>query len=289
MANKPDYTDFDWTFLIQDREAKWKAMMDLIDARGWRKIPLRASKGFTSQLILLPLQEEKRGILIVCAGGGFRFKSSNEALPVAEFFHSKGINAAILDYYVYPETEGGDDIVTEAGEDGLEAVRQLRASAEELGISGDHIAIGGFSAGGMTSGYAATHFDEGDPSSGRASSRPDAALILYGSMSRAGIREGVGNYDPEAQKRRAKVDIAGNITVDTPPMFLFQTHKDDPRHALQLAYELASHGVPYEIHTFEQGDHGWGLYDGGDSDSPLVPHTRLWGEIAADWLIMRGF
>ncbi|MBO5503902.1 MAG: hypothetical protein J5969_05420 [Lachnospiraceae bacterium] len=72
-------------------------------------------------------------------------------------------------------------------------------------------------------------------------------------------------------------------------MFLFQTHKDDPRHALQLGFALASRGVPFEIHTFEQGDHGWGLYDGGDPDSPLVPHTKLWGEIAADWLVMRGF
>ena len=288
MAEKPDYTDFDWTFLIKDREAKWKVMMDFVDERGWKKIPLRTSGGFTSQLILLPRQEEKRGIFIVCAGGGFRFKSSNEALPVAEFFHGKGLNAAILDYHV-DRDGGGDEVLIEAGEDGLEAVRQLRAHADELGIMGDHIAIGGFSAGGMTSGYAATHFDAGDPARGIAPSRPDAALILYGSMSRAGIRENVGTYDPAEQRRRAALDIAGSISEDTPPMFLFQTHKDDPRHALQLGFALASRGVPFEIHTFEQGDHGWGLYDGGDPDSPLVPHTKLWGEIAADWLVMRGF
>jgi hypothetical protein len=52
--------------------------------------------------------------------------------------------------------------------------------------------------------------------------------------------------------------------------------------------ELAVHGVPYEIHTFEDGPHGGGLYNGKD-ETPDLPHTAMWAAIAADWLKGRGY
>ena len=72
-------------------------------------------------------------------------------------------------------------------------------------------------------------------------------------------------------------------------MFVFQTHKDDPRYALLFCYELACHGVPYEIHTFEEGPHGGGLYDGKTEDSPLFEHTAQWAMLASSWLKEKGF
>ena len=65
--------------------------------------------------------------------------------------------------------------------------------------------------------------------------------------------------------------------------------KDDPRNALTYCMELANRGIPYAIHTFEDGPHGAALYDGKDPDSPYFPHTVMWAEIAADWLKNRGF
>ena len=290
---KPDYTDMDWSWLIRDREEKWKVLLQQAEADHWPIIPLRKTEKFTSQLILLPIQEEKRGIFIVCPGGGFMFKSSNEGKPVAEFFHEKGINAAILDYHVNSGIAEGMDARQEAGEDGLAAIRYLRAHAEELGIDPDHIAIGGFSAGGMTTSYVATHFDYGDPEApcaeGKVSSRPDAALVLYGAFSSSGLKGGPGVYDPAEQQKIAQSDPIRNLRFDGPPTFVFQTHKDDPRNALTYCMELANRGIPYEIHTFEDGPHGAALYDGKDPDSPYFPHTVMWAEIAADWLKNRGF
>ena len=290
---KPDYTDLDWSWLIRDREEKWAAMLQEADEKGWKKIPLRQTEKFTSQLILLPIQEETRGIFLVCPGGGFMFKSSNEGKEVAEYFHGKGINTAILDYHVGSGVAEGVDARTEAGEDALAAVRYLRAHAEELGILPDHIAVGGFSAGGMTTSYASTRFDYGDPAAETAeeatSSRPDAALVLYGAFSSTGMKSGPGAYSIEEQQKAAAMDPIRNIRIDTPPTFVFQTHKDDPRNALNYCMELANKGVPYEIHTFEDGPHGGALYDGNHPDSPLFPHTAMWAEIAADWLKSRGF
>ena len=177
--------------LKESRRRTFEKMMRDIPAAGYEVLDLREEAGFTARLAVKKAHEgAARGMLIVCAGGGFVFKSWNEALPVAEFFYEKGINVSILDYHVSDEgIDGGKETTMRmAGEDGLEAVRYLRASAGKYNVLPDHIAIGGFSAGGMLTGYAATRFDAGDPASPdpvkRVSSRPDAALILYGAFSR---------------------------------------------------------------------------------------------------------
>ena len=56
---KPDYTDMDWSWLIRDREEKWKVLLQQAEADHWPIIPLRKTEKFTSQLILLPIQEEE--------------------------------------------------------------------------------------------------------------------------------------------------------------------------------------------------------------------------------------
>ena len=102
---------------------------------------------------------------------------------MTEYFYEKGLGTAILDYHVKNQGMTGIDAETNrmAGEDGLEAIRYLRANAERYNILADHIAIGGFSAGGMLSGYAATQFGLGGET--KVSSHPNAALILYGAFS----------------------------------------------------------------------------------------------------------
>ena len=278
--------------LIESRREKFDQMMEQVKTLDYQMEDLRTEAGFTARLAIKKAHEGTRGMFLVCAGGGFLFKSWNEALPVAEFFYEKGINVAILDYHV--NAAGPIDIQSEttrmAGEDGLMAIRFLRANAKRYRILPDHIAIGGFSAGGILSGYAATKFDYGDTNAEdpllRVSSRPDAALILYGAFSTTSST--IGNITREELAKANELDNVRNIRVDSPPMFVFQTHEDDPRIALNFCYELAVHGVPYEIHTFEQGAHGGGLYNGKE-ETPDVPHTAMWADLAADWLISRGF
>lgn len=267
------------------RDAQWIAMWAELKADGIEPFPLWPDKELP-RLALLPIHKEKRGILIVCAGGGFRLKSFNEAKPVAEFFHARGMNAAILDYRLHPHTP------QESGEDGSRAIRYLRANADKLNILPDHIAIGGFSAGGMLSAMAATRFDAGDANSPdpieRVSSRPDAALLWYGAMARSvTIGEGIG-YDVKRQNEIARLDSLKNLRYDCPPFFLFQTHQDDPRFAMNFGRELADRGIPFEVHTFAEGAHGGGLYNGKD-DTPDVPHTARWAGLAAEWLEAQGF
>ena len=240
----------------------------------------------------LSVQKSSRGTFIICAGGAFLFKSFNEAKPVAEYFHARGFNAAILDYTVKGLNEADPvRIKNAAGEDALQAIRYLRANADKLGLNPDKIAIGGFSAGGMTSQMAATRYDSGDPESDdpvmRVSSRPDAVLLLYGAFSSTSSVGGLG-YDAVKQNADAKLDPLRNIRWDCPPVFIFQTNADDPRNALVFAMELAHRGISYEVHTFTEGPHGGGLYNGLE-DTPKFDHTAKWADLAADWLAIQGF
>ena len=286
-----EFTEEMFQALVASREKTFAEMMETIPSQGYTIYDIREEDGFTAHLALKSPVKEGRGAVIVCPGGGFRFKSWNEALPVAEFFYQEGMNAAILDYHVM--TEGpmapNPEIQKKAGKDGIEAVRFLRTNAEKLGIDPEHIAIGGFSAGGMLSGHVATQYDCGEKDPQGVSSRPDAALILYGAFSATStIPGGPGGMTREQIAEECSVDNVRNIHPGCPPMFVFQTHGDDPRIALNFCFELAMNGVPYEIHTFEDGPHGGGLYNGRD-ETPDEPHTALWSTLAADWLKHRGF
>ena len=277
------------------RSREFAGMMERAKEMDYTVAGLREENGFTARIAVKKAQPGCRGLVLICPGGAFAYKSWHEALPVAEIFYEKGINAAMLDYHVKPcgETMLDADIQHMAGRDGIAAVRWLRANAAQLGIDENRIAIGGFSAGGMLTGYAATRFDAGDPASSdpvkRASSRPDAALVLYGAFSRtSSVPSFPGGLTREEIAEAAKMDNVRNLRPDCPPMFVFQTHEDDPRIGLNFCIELANFGIPFEIHTFERGAHGGALYNGKD-ETPDEPHTALWAPVAADWLLMRGF
>lgn len=277
------------------RDRLWVNMWDEIESEG---IPVYylwegeapdwnpEAAGSQPRIALYPVMNSNRGTVIICAGGAFIFKSFNEAKPVAEYFCKAGLNAAILDYRVRPHSQ------EVCCSDGLRAVRYLRANAGKFGIPADKIAIGGFSAGGMLSAYTATRFDYGNPDANdpieRVSSRPDAALILYGAMSPASMSGGGLGYDIKKQNETAKLDNVKNLRHDCPPFFIFQTHQDDPRSAMIFGKELADRGIPFEVHTFANGPHGGGLYNGKD-DTPDFPHTSRWAQLAVEWLEELGF
>ena len=161
------------------------------------------------------------------------------------------------------------------GKEALAAVRYLRSHADELGIIPDKIAVGGYSAGGMTAQMAMTRYTGPED-------RPDAALLLYGAFART-TRVFWTDYDAQAYREAAQLDPIRNIRPDCPPTFIFQTQEDDPRNALLFALELAQRGIPHEVHTFTEGRHGGAIYD-GTYDTPDIPHTAHWVTLAYEWL-----
>lgn len=277
------------------RNRQWADMWANLTAQGWQTVELweRDIPDFKAEyeqlpprMILRPAHAGKaRGIVLLCAGGGFRYKTYLEAVASADCFYGAGLNVAILDYRCMPYER--KDALTDA----KRAVRVLRQNAAQYGIDPNHIALCGFSAGGITAAMTATLFDLGDANAcdptERFSCRPDAAVICYGSMCPAQSYGALG-YDREAQNQLARLSPDQNVPFDAPPFFLFQTAQDDPRHCLKLGMALADRGIPFEVHLFKAGKHGQALYD-GQNGTENIAHTAKWSSLACEWLIEYGF
>lgn len=295
MPEQKDMMEF-FEKLKKERFATWEKMFDDLAARGdveivdlWDgKCPnfdVSYGQKMPRLAIYPPHEGNPTGSFIIAAGGAHMFKSYNEAMPVADYFYQKGFHVAIIDYRVNPYTE--DDSCA----DGCQAVRYLRANAQKYNILPDKIAFGGFSAGGRLTGQVATRFDAGNPDAEdpvkRASSRPDAALQLYGSFDDA-LAAGTLGYQSAVQQAKAAKSTVLNVKSDCPPFFLMETAADDPRSVLQMGTALANYGVAFVVHVFQDGQHGQGLYN-GEYEVENVPHTARWAELAAEWLEDLGF
>ena len=236
-----------------------------------------------------PAGVENPGTIIVAHGGGFSTRTGCEGVNVAEFFHRAGFATAILTYRLLPYTRY--DCVA----DMQRAIRLLRWKKDELGISGK-IAVMGFSAGGMLSANCATHFDNGDPTAAdpaeRESCRPDACVCGYGAFTGASFPGGPMSR-PNPLMGNTYADVLWfapekNLTLDTPPFFIWQTLSDDGRHGLNLAKHLSDFRLNYELHIFQNGLHGCAMADGENDLALNEPHVTHWGRLCAEWLKLNG-
>lgn len=272
-----------WAQMIEERENAGCAIVQLWPegAPGYDA----SYKQEQPRLVIYPAHTQTRGMVIVLAGGAFLYKTANEAKPTADRFYEAGFQASILDYRVAPY----DRLASFA--DVKRAIRYVRANARKLNTPPDKIGVLGYSAGGILVGMAGTLFDYGDPAAAdaleRISCRPDAVVQCYGSMATAPAYPH-RPYILEEQNERARYSSDKNIRFDSPPFFLFQTAKDDPRNVLIMGRELADKGIPFEVHLFKEGAHGHALYNGKDGVEN-VPHTAHWSMLAIEWLEGCGF
>ncbi|MBE5762439.1 MAG: hypothetical protein E7334_10685 [Clostridiales bacterium] len=262
---------------LERRFAQWAEMFQKIEGEGWDIIPLyeNGTPDFIAdcgqeepRLALRPKMENSNGTVIICAGGGFRYKTHHEAYQVAYALVKHNFDPVILDYRVAPHTS------EQAIADGFAAIKKVRELRE------GKVAIMGFSAGGMMAAAAGARYEDEQ-------SRPDACVVCYGAMDFVNAVGGL-SYDSASQREKARTSTILNLSPDSPPYFIFQTTADDPRFGLELSMGLARNGIPFELHIFEGGRHGGGLYD-GVSEAPDFPRTALWLPMAASWLKDMGF
>ncbi len=246
----------------------------------------------TLTLFTPPAATSTNTAVIVFPGGGYDHLSSDkEGAQVARWLNTRGVTAFVVKYRLGPRYQHP---VME--QDGLRAVRYVRANAARFGVNASRVAVMGFSAGGHLAGTVATHWSDTVAVAGgitdavdRTSARPDAALLVYPVITmqnpyvHTGSRLHLLGVQPGPAVLRA-MSLESQVRADTPPTFLVASTEDRSvpvENSLQFYQALRTAGVPAELHVYERGRHGFGLA----ADDPVL---GTWTRHAADWL-MRTF
>ena len=106
--------------------------------------------GFRPTISSVPVPEgvAVKGAVLLCAGGAFMFRGDGaDCYPTVDELSARGYQCFVVDYRLRPFTQ------EEGALDLARAVRFVRAHADEFELpSENHIAVGGYSAGGILAG-----------------------------------------------------------------------------------------------------------------------------------------
>ncbi|NLK88556.1 MAG: prolyl oligopeptidase family serine peptidase, partial [Clostridiaceae bacterium] len=100
-----------------------------------------------------------------------------------------------------------------------------------------------------------------------------------------------GTSNPGADLLEA-VSPARQVNAKTPPMFIWSTAGDSlvpVQHSTVLATALAAQKIPFELHVFEEGEHGLslGTQASAESRSQINADVAKWSALAEAWLEKR--
>ena len=224
--------------------------------------------------------EKDRPAVLVCPGGGYVYCSPREGEPVALSYAARGFHAFVLRYSTAKDAAGFTPL-----EEVSWAIGYIRENAGQWHIAPDKIAVCGFSAGGhlaLASGVLAKN-------------KPNAMILGYPAASAPNIpgadfllkvlegRNDVTDADAE------KYDLISKITKQSPPVFLAATAEDmlTAYGALPVAKAYSDLGLPYELHVFQYGPHGYSLANevsADGSEKNLDPAFAQWLELSVQWL-----
>lgn len=235
----------------------------------------------------------ERPMVVICPGGGYRYKSVREAEPIAMRFLAAGMHAAVLQYSTEPSR------YPTAALELAWCVQQCRANAAKWHIQPDAVFVAGFSAGGHVACTLSTLWQEevfarvvGDA----ASFRPDGQILSYpvvtmGEYAHAGSRENLLGADASREMIDA-LSLETRVTENTAPAFIWHTVEDGSvpvENSMQYAMALRRSGVPFELHLYECGGHGLAACDATTAARPdqIAPDNAGWMDLAIRFIRRR--
>ncbi len=212
----------------------------------------------------------KRPTMLVIPGGAYMFCSDREAEPVAFAYNAYGYNAFVLRYSVGK----GKAAFPRPLEDAELAMQTIIDNAQDWNVDTDRIAAIGFSAGGHLCAALAT----------MGKIRPAAVVLGYPC-----ILESISNILAEPIP-----SLDEKVDAKTSPAFIFHAAEDDcvpVEHSLAFSTALAKAGVPFELHVFEKGYHGFSVANNSVYDKQehvdYQAHLRCWVDMSVRWLHQR--
>ncbi len=221
-----------------------------------------------------PKGKDTGAAVLVCPGGAYHILALDlEGTEVCERLNEMGVTAVLLKYRVgrRPDRAKHDAPL----QDAQRAMGIIRQNATGWGIDPKRIGVLGFSAGGHLAAVLSTGPRERTYPKVDAADETDfipnfTVLIYPGYL--AGEKGTLGELSPEFK-----------IGKDTPQAFIAMTADDPvrPENALIYATALQKEKIPYALHIYPTGGHGYGLRK---TDEPVT----TWPERLEEWLKARG-
>ena len=231
-----------------------------------------------------PVASEKpTPCVVIYPGGGYSHRAPHEGKPIAEFFNSKGIQAAVVEYRVAPNR------LEATLSDAQRAVKIVRHYAKDWNVDPSRIVTLGFSAGGHLCAATLTLDDislaDHTPDEiDKEPAKPDGGILCYPVIA---LTEDFGHVGSGknllGEKYNLEADfysLQNRVSDKTPKCFLWHTSDDgtvNVKNSLIFAEKLRDNSIPFEIHIFPSGRHGLGLANG-------LSDVGKWPELAAEWV-----
>jgi acetyl esterase/lipase len=245
---------------------------------------VRTGKVSKPELYVYKPEKPNGTAVVICPGGGYSILAiEKEGFLVAKRFQEMGITAFVLKYRLPSDLIMVDKTLGPL-QDALQAIYLVRKNASVWGINENKIGIMGFSAGGHLASSASTHFaDMKIENQENISLRPDFSILVYpvisfGSFAHAGsVTRLLGENPTDAQRKYFSSER--QVTSQTPPTFLVHANDDKSvpvQNSLRYDEALVKNGVAAEMHIYQAGGHGFGLYNKTTND--------VWFDRLKNWL-----
>lgn len=250
----------------------------------------------------------RRPAILICPGGAYIACSDAEGEPVAMAFNAMGYQAFVLRYSTYMESMPDDPMDIDADppvkthclfpkpmRDIQLAMETLIKYQDEWRIDPKQIVICGFSAGAHNCGMYSVLWKEWRMP------KPVAAILCYpladfrmgiNSSLNVAMHVAIAGKQVLTEEDMDQMSILKHIDVNTPPMFIWNTAEDEMVpcvNALAIATELSKNHIPFELHTFERGNHGLSTANPCSAvlNGQICPDVSVWVSLAHTWLKKR--
>lgn len=238
----------------------------------------RVRSSVTAELMIYHPSKPNGVAIVACPGGGYaHLAMAHEGTDMAAWMNSMGITYCVLKYRM---PNGHREVPLS---DVLRAISLVRGHAGDWGVNPGKIGVMGASAGGHLAASAANLWDD-------TSMRPDFQILFYPVISFDPAITHAGSRDNLLGKEHTAEDIASRsmelqVTERTPQAFIMASSDDRTvpvENSLRYASALSAAKVPFALHIYPTGGHGWGFRDS-------FIYKRAWtGDLEA-WLRNRIF
>lgn len=243
------------------------------------------SNVFRPRVFLFKAARPNRRAALVFAGGGYtKLVIGKEGVEIARWLNTLGLHAFVVAHR-FPGRSGSQAPV----DDAIEAMRQIRARAEEWDIDAGQIGVCGLSSGGHLASCLVARYPDvwraTESPHAHVSARPDFAIIGYAPIStnasgRTVIPDKPPLQPPEKQALYEVMQPDSQLLERPPPTFIVYSANDDVvpmENAYRLHQALIARGGSAELHVFADAPHGFALRE---KRGPVAK----WPELCAEWL-----